>query len=185
MIQIPINTYQVSILLKIKDLKEYLVYLYNIIYCYNIKCVFMSYLVCDQCGGYYELQPGESPDDFKNKCECGGHLKYTQKLDNQKICPNCGKVTENSEICPDCGFKFTKSPVSIPQNNSDNIVSRIGKSILISIFIISPAIFYQAYICFNYPFPTTSFGYFGYFYPTLAMSVVVINYFMQRKKTVF
>lgn len=54
----------------------------------------MSYLVCDQCGGYYELQPGESPDDFKDTCECGGNLKYVHKLDTQKICPNCGKVTD-------------------------------------------------------------------------------------------
>lgn len=33
-----------------------------------------SYLVCNKCGGYYELQPGESLKDFETKCECGGHL---------------------------------------------------------------------------------------------------------------
>ena len=33
-----------------------------------------SYLVCNRCGGYYELQPGESPKDFSLECECGGHL---------------------------------------------------------------------------------------------------------------
>ena len=33
-----------------------------------------SYLVCNKCGGYYELQPGESPRDFSLECECGGHL---------------------------------------------------------------------------------------------------------------
>lgn len=33
-----------------------------------------SYLVCNKCGGYYELQPGESPKDFSLECECGGHL---------------------------------------------------------------------------------------------------------------
>ena len=33
-----------------------------------------SYLVCNKCGGYYELQPGESLKDFDTKCECGGHL---------------------------------------------------------------------------------------------------------------
>jgi RNA polymerase subunit RPABC4/transcription elongation factor Spt4 len=146
----------------------------------------MSYLVCDQCGGYYELQPGEYPRDFKHTCECGGNLKYTRKLDNQINCPNCRKVIDkNSEICPACGFKLTKSPVTIEKNNSESIVSRIGKSILISIFIISPAICLQAYICFTVPFPTTSIGYFWYFYPTLAMSIVVINYFIQMKKTVF
>lgn len=36
----------------------------------------MGYLVCDKCKGYYTLQPGESPDDFSDKCECGGKLKY-------------------------------------------------------------------------------------------------------------
>ena len=33
-----------------------------------------SYLVCNKCGGYYELQPEESPKDFNLECECGGHL---------------------------------------------------------------------------------------------------------------
>ena len=36
----------------------------------------MSYLVCDKCGSYYELQPGESPEDFTDQCECGGKLFY-------------------------------------------------------------------------------------------------------------
>jgi hypothetical protein len=35
----------------------------------------MSYLVCDKCGGCYELQEGESSEDFSDKCECGGKLK--------------------------------------------------------------------------------------------------------------
>ena len=36
----------------------------------------MSYLICDKCGGYYELQPGESPEEFNDKCEreCEGDL---------------------------------------------------------------------------------------------------------------
>ena len=33
-----------------------------------------SYLVCNKCGGYYELQPGESWKDFDTECECGGQL---------------------------------------------------------------------------------------------------------------
>ena len=42
----------------------------------------MSYLVCDKCGGYYELQPGESPNNFDLQCECGGKLKYHNSLNN-------------------------------------------------------------------------------------------------------
>ena len=39
-----------------------------------------GYLVCDTCGGYYQLQPGESPDDFDDECECGGNLEHTDTL---------------------------------------------------------------------------------------------------------
>lgn len=34
-----------------------------------------GYLVCEDCGGYYQLQPSESPSDF-DFCECGGQLFY-------------------------------------------------------------------------------------------------------------
>lgn len=33
-----------------------------------------GYLVCNNCGGYYELQSGESWKDFDTECECGGQL---------------------------------------------------------------------------------------------------------------
>jgi len=33
-----------------------------------------GYLVCDICSDYYELKPGESPDDFIDECSCGGRL---------------------------------------------------------------------------------------------------------------
>ncbi|HII83962.1 MAG TPA: hypothetical protein HA271_03790 [Methanobacterium subterraneum] len=40
-----------------------------------------GYLVCEKCYGYYQLQPGESPDDFSDTCECGDHLIYKNDLD--------------------------------------------------------------------------------------------------------
>lgn len=36
-----------------------------------------GYLVCNSCGGYYELQPGESWTDFDTECECGGQLVHS------------------------------------------------------------------------------------------------------------
>ncbi|CDG66058.1 hypothetical protein MBMB1_1983 [Methanobacterium sp. MB1] len=39
-----------------------------------------GFLICDNCNGYYKLQIGESPDDFTLECECGGKLKYKEKL---------------------------------------------------------------------------------------------------------
>ena len=46
-----------------------------------IHPVFEGYLVCDKCNEYYKLQPGESPYDFTDKCECGGNLKYYENID--------------------------------------------------------------------------------------------------------
>lgn len=40
----------------------------------------MGFLVCNKCEGYYELKPGESPNDFDKNCECGGRLISTSSL---------------------------------------------------------------------------------------------------------
>lgn len=39
----------------------------------------MPYLICNKCGGYYELKEGESPEDFE-ECECGGSLRQAESL---------------------------------------------------------------------------------------------------------
>jgi heat shock protein HtpX len=39
-----------------------------------------GYLVCDKCNGYYKLQSGESPEDFTNRCDCGGKLEYQDSI---------------------------------------------------------------------------------------------------------
>ena len=39
----------------------------------------MSYIVCNECGGYYKLQEGESLEDF-GTCQCGGTLRYTSSI---------------------------------------------------------------------------------------------------------
>lgn len=40
-----------------------------------------GYLICEKCNGYYELQEGESLEDFES-CQCGGKLKFNEKLEN-------------------------------------------------------------------------------------------------------
>lgn len=40
------------------------------------ETIHQGYLVCNRCGGYYQLKPGESPDDFTNECQCGGKLEH-------------------------------------------------------------------------------------------------------------
>ncbi|MDP3034075.1 MAG: hypothetical protein Q8M97_03045 [Methanobacteriaceae archaeon] len=35
----------------------------------------MGYLICNQCEASYELEKGESADDFDLTCECGGPIQ--------------------------------------------------------------------------------------------------------------
>ena len=35
----------------------------------------MRYLKCKSCGGFYELQEGELPENFE-VCQCGGELEF-------------------------------------------------------------------------------------------------------------
>lgn len=78
----------------------------------------MGYLVCEKCGGYYELQEGEFPEDFES-CECGGTLKYVensgktiQELKQKPIlmmCPLCGTENPNkSSVCIFCGNNLSE-----------------------------------------------------------------------------
>jgi len=43
----------------------------------------MGYLKCKECSGIYELQEGESPDDF-DVCYCGGEIEYHLSRDELK-----------------------------------------------------------------------------------------------------
>jgi len=61
-----------------------------------------GYLYCQECGGYYQLQPGESPDDFTDKCECGGKLKYQESIHPVKDDKN--KFWRNIISCAIFGF---------------------------------------------------------------------------------
>ena len=67
----------------------------------------MTYLLCHECGGYYKLQEGESPDDFAC-CQCGGEL-FPASLNEiffQKTslkCPGCGEVSDGKTFCFYCG----------------------------------------------------------------------------------
>ena len=92
----------------------------------------MGYLLCDKCQGNYELQPGESPDDFSDKCQCGGNLKYVEslgfdsepeedtnkeepKVENEETKKENPKVKEDakkedsSKYCPTCGQPLPSS----------------------------------------------------------------------------
>lgn len=102
----------------------------------------LSYLLCTKCKGYYKLQLDESPEDFKNICECGGKLKYIKDLDELMAdsittgptitCPQCGfKNHEKAQICKSCHkvLKFS----SRGQTNISNTYNGYDKSVVMDI----------------------------------------------------
>ena len=97
-----------------------------------------GYLVCKECSGYYELQPGEIPKDFTNKCECGGKLKYLETLESSdknieevsatKLCPYCGvENREDAKLCKSCKRLLTEIEWNKPSkdNNKQEYTSEI------------------------------------------------------------
>jgi hypothetical protein len=50
-----------------------------------LKPSVVGYFICDKCGGYFELNEGELPDDFSDKCECRGTLKYILNREQPNI----------------------------------------------------------------------------------------------------
>ena len=43
--------------------------------------VHVAYLICTKCKSYYKLQSGESSKDFVSECDCGGKVRYVERLD--------------------------------------------------------------------------------------------------------
>jgi hypothetical protein len=83
----------------------------------------MSYLICENCGGYYSLKDGESPKDFLS-CECGGNLNFFESEDDSTfksstiICNNCGYSNNlSSAFCSGCGqiLKPANSLIGVEQ----------------------------------------------------------------------
>jgi len=69
----------------------------------------MKYLICEICGGYYQLMDGESINDF-DSCQCGGKLYIVEEEDkfeiqsSKIICKTCGNVTNvETAFCSACG----------------------------------------------------------------------------------
>jgi hypothetical protein len=81
----------------------------------------MGYLVCEKCGGYYELRRGESPEDFDN-CQCGGKLKYVDDLEDYPY--NNKTSTDNSR------FHESYTSVVDVEGLSDSIINNHEMDVL-------------------------------------------------------
>ena len=90
--------------------------------------MYVKYIICDECGGFYELEKGESLEDFES-CLCGGSLSYAEPTPrgmkkttktvqktyktssyqtsthySENICPLCGQINKvKTRFCSKCG----------------------------------------------------------------------------------
>lgn len=62
----------------------------------------MKYIICDECNGFYELETGESIEDFES-CLCGGTLSYAELTPKgvKKTARNMGKSQSHSHQISD------------------------------------------------------------------------------------
>ena len=97
----------------------------------------MGYLVCDECKEFYELEDGESPDQFSDKCECGGELKYLGTLESSDrnigemsattLCPHCGTYNrEDVKLCKLCKRLLTEIEWSKSSKSNNKLKSTSG-----------------------------------------------------------
>ena len=60
-----------------------------------------GYLICKDCGGRYDLQPGELPGEFES-CSCGGKLEYYDNNGHKRgympVYPNVNRSKERSPL---------------------------------------------------------------------------------------
>ena len=86
----------------------------------------MGYLVCDSCKGYYELKSDESPDDFINKCECGGTLNFVESLDIEGDSSDVEASKGRTSIEETSHIEYSKTDPEV--NETSNLGISDGKS---------------------------------------------------------
>ncbi|MBZ2165910.1 zinc ribbon domain-containing protein [Methanobacterium spitsbergense] len=110
----------------------------------------MGYLICNKCGGYYELKKGESIDDF-DICECGGKFTFIEEIEGLTKssvlmikCPSCGNNNpEDSKYCLSCG-EYMK-----PIKGRENLLDFLDFPALFIISILAVIIFILSSIIFG------------------------------------
>ena len=118
----------------------------------------MPFVICEECSGYYELQKGESPNDFE-ACNCGGCLNYFENMDDYVANDKRNYKTSKSKKYGDIGiyediqrdktFSYLeKRDVPMNSSKSQNLV--INSAFIILTFTIFPLEFgiYYNYVPF-------------------------------------
>ncbi|NYB53005.1 MAG: hypothetical protein HVN35_10675 [Methanobacteriaceae archaeon] len=64
-----------------------------------------GFLICESCGNYYQLQEGESINDFES-CHCGGKLRFIESIDISEA-TNAEEGTQSEGrfiVCNKCAY---------------------------------------------------------------------------------
>ena len=103
-----------------------------------------GYLACEECGGYYELQDGESSEDY-DQCRCGGKLEYSTLIPSSSESGDLSSdksdiVKDNNKLSSFLNFKNKKflvifailalTIISIPFLYSTNTQTPINYTLL-------------------------------------------------------
>ena len=106
----------------------------------------MSYLICENCGGFYSLKDGESPQDFL-ACECGGNLNFIESEDDFTvksailICNNCGYSNNLSRaFCNGCG-QILKPANSLIRAEHEKLQSKPKIQLIAGVICLAVSIF--------------------------------------------
>ncbi|MBI5680532.1 MAG: hypothetical protein HZC47_06555 [Methanobacterium sp.] len=124
----------------------------------------MSYIICDKCGGYYELKEGESPDEF-DSCQCGGKLRYANYL--------YGKSYDSNE---------SENKIKEKISGFWNKQNRNGKIVLILLglfLVVSSTLGVLGKI---YPDTSTAQGYLDYHNEKISESTEILKDILQNQK---
>ena len=139
----------------------------------------MNYLVCNNCGGYYELQEGESYTDFEPNCNCGGRLYYTNDLD--EFLEEYRKVNVNKRfkqrIEDEKKQKSPDSPSNEYYSNKEFILILIGGFFLL-LFFFGRSLFR---LLRNTEFPLNIFIFIG----LITIGLLFFLFFLGTKKSYF
>lgn len=131
----------------------------------------MSYLICKECGKYYELQEGKSSFNYE-RCPCGGRLSYADSLKESNNAGNLNKQNQLNKqeqkakgikwfaVLIGFGFLITSLIITvlalfgtnIPQNATDISTQLLTEFSVTAIFLTIIAGFTASYIskCINY-----------------------------------
>lgn len=152
----------------------YLLAIFTIIVCYiafKRRKTITWRIRCKRCNGYYNLEEGETLDDFY-KCNCGGELEYAADMKKKRSLPQFKSpdvlivillifitvtVLELPQLC-NSGLRSVLVPVLLfflsgyaltaaiyPYNNSISILKRLLLSVGFSIIILVLSVFLMIY----------------------------------------